>query len=281
MQVLNIIEKITGSKVVSSEGLSGGCIAETQLVKLATGQQVVAKLNNRFSRCEANGLRELSRAQVISIPQVIYCDDNLLILEHIAAGKSPPDFFYQFGSQLAQMHRYSAANWGFYENNYIGATPQLNDLTHQAISWSEFFWQFRLLAQYRLAEKNQLLTSELISKFRQLESRYHQIVIDDNEVPALLHGDLWSGNFLVDENGQPVLIDPAVYYGNREAELAMTTLFGGFSNEFYHGYQAEYPLHDGYSYREKIYQLYHLLNHLNLFGSGYLKSVISAIDFYI
>ena len=124
-------------------------------------------------------------------------------------------------------------------------------------------------------------TPELRKAISKLEERIEEIIGDSEEKPSLLHGDLWSGNFMVNENGETVLIDPAVYYGHREADLGMTKLFGGFSNEFYKSYNETYPLKDGYEYRENIYKLYHVLNHLNLFGGGYYSQAISLIKFYI
>lgn len=275
------IEEIIGSRLLSSQNLSGGCIADTRLLEFANGQQIVAKLNNPFSKYEANGLVELSKAQAIKTPAVIYQESNLLLMEYIPSGQPHKYFWNDFGSKLAKLHRYTGVNWEFYENNYIGTTLQLNDVVHKSSSWAEFYWQYRLLAQYYLAEQNGLLIPELAQKFKKLERLYHKIIVEDEEPPVLIYGDLWSGNFLIDQSGNPVLIDPAVYYGHREAELAMTTLFGGFPAEFYTAYHEEYPLADGYLYREKIYQLYHVFNHLNLFGSSYRNQVIRIIDCYL
>ena len=122
---------------------------------------------------------------------------------------------------------------------------------------------------------------ELRNLVSKLEENIEGIISNNNEKPSLLHGDLWSGNYIDDENGSAVLIDPAVYYGNREADLGMTKLFGGFSSEFYKSYNEAYPLPDGFDYREKIYMLYHFLNHLNLFGGSYYSQAISLIKFYI
>ena len=114
-----------------------------------------------------------------------------------------------------------------------------------------------------------------------LENKISEIIGDTNEKPSLLHGDLWGGNYMVDETGSAVLIDPAVYYGHREADLGMTKLFGGFGSEFYQSYNEEFPLQDGFEYRENIYKLYHVLNHLNLFGVGYYSQAMSLIKYYV
>src|SRR3990170_4265627 len=130
-------------------------------------------------------------------------------------------------------------------------------------------------------KKNGNVNSNFRKCFNQLENKIENILSGKIEKPSLLHGDLWAGNYLVDENGRVCLIDPAVYYGNREADLAMTKLFGGFTKEFYDSYNELYPLEDGYEYRENIYKLYHVLNHLNLFGSGYYQQALSLIKFYL
>ena len=134
--------------------------------------------------------------------------------------------------------------------------------------------------QYKLAEKNGYATQELRAGISKLENKIEKILAGSEESPSLLHGDLWSGNYMIDENGDACLIDPAVYYGHREADLGMTKLFGGFNSEFYKSYNENYPLPDGYDYRENIYKLYHVMNHLNLFGGGYYSQAISLINYY-
>ena len=281
MNEYELIEQLIDSKIIATHSLTGGCIADTRLVTFANQQQVVVKLNNPFAASEAHGLIELSKAQVIRVPRVIYYSANLLVVEFIPSAAMKRDFWQDFGVKLAQLHGHSSPYFGFYEDNYIGSNRQLNDIKQTTTTWRDFYWQYRLLAPYQLAEQCGLLSRELAKKFARLEQIYHKIIIDDGQLPALLHGDLWSGNYLLDSVGNPVLIDPAVYYGHPEAELAMTKLFGGFPREFYSAYQAQQPLTEDYFYREKIYQLYHLLNHLNLFGGGYLAQVSQAIDFYI
>jgi fructosamine-3-kinase len=137
------------------------------------------------------------------------------------------------------------------------------------------------LFQLQLAENFDNSTPELRKGISKLEDKLEDIIGNSKEKPSLLHGDLWGGNFMIDEKGSAVLIDPAVYYGHREADLGMTKLFGGFSSEFHKSYNEIFPLEDGYEYRENIYKLYHVLNHLNLFGGGYYSQAISLIKFYI
>ena len=147
--------------------------------------------------------------------------------------------------------------------------------------WTKFYFNNRILYQLQLAEKIGNSTNELRNGISALENEIDKIVTDNLEKPSLLHGDLWSGNYMIGENGYACLIDPAVYYGNREADLAMTKLFGGFDARFYESYNETYPLPDGYEYRENIYKLYHVLNHLNLFGGGYYSQAISMIRSYL
>jgi fructosamine-3-kinase len=180
------------------------------------------------------------------------------------------------------MHKFTSDYFGFYEDNYIGANPQSNiPAEKEKTNWVSFYFNKRILFQLQLAEKLGHSTAELRKSISKLEEKIEEIIGAANEKPSLLHGDLWGGNYMVDESGSAVLIDPAVYYGHREADLGMTKLFGGFSSEFYTAYDETFPLEDGYDYRENIYKLYHVLNHLNLFGGGYYSQAISLIKFYI
>jgi len=204
------------------------------------------------------------------------------LMEFIYPGTKKKNFFEDFGWSLANLHRYTASHFGFYEDNFIGATPQLNVVKGSASkTWKQFFWEYRILYQFQLAQKNGYADEKLTNGISQLEDRVEMILSGSEESPSLLHGDLWKGNFIVDRNGEPVLIDPAVYYGHREADLAMTKLFGGFPPEFYEAYNENYPLKEGYEYRENIYLLYHVLNHLNLFGHSYYLKAIQLIYSYL
>ncbi|NWF49767.1 MAG: fructosamine kinase family protein, partial [Ignavibacteriaceae bacterium] len=163
-----------------------------------------------------------------------------------------------------------------------GSNPQINIPDEkEKLNWTLFYFNKRILFQLQLAERFGNATEELRKAISKLEDKIEDIIKGSEEKPSLLHGDLWSGNYMVDENGNAVLIDPAVYYGHREADLGMTKLFGGFSSEFYRAYNETYPLEDGYEYRENIYKLYHVLNHLNLFGGGYYSQALSLIKYYV
>lgn len=284
MNLFDDVSKHLGEEIVDSRSLSGGCIAQTYLLETATGKRYFLKSGaddiTMFEK-EANGLRELGKAKALRIPEVVNVTRHWLLLEYIPQGRVDRNFFRSFGEKFATLHRYSAETYGFSEDNFIGATPQLNTPSANAAKdWSAFYWENRLLPQYYLAEKRGY-GGELQQPFAKLEGKIADIIGDSEESPALLHGDLWSGNFLVDEAGDACIIDPAVYYGHREADLAMTRLFGGFEAEFYRAYNETWPLPAGYEYRENLYKLYHVLNHLNLFGSGYLSQSIRLIKSYL
>lgn len=284
MSIAKKIENHFGEKIISRNDSSGGCIARAQIITMESGRQYFLKSgaqNKRMFPTEANSLKELAKAQTIRIPQVFITDPDFLLIEYIPTGKASTDFFEVFGRQFAQMHKYTADSFGFFEDNFIGHTPQENIPTpEQANNWTSFYFEKRLLYQFKLAEKNGLSSAGLREGFKNLESKIESIIPASDEKPSLLHGDLWSGNYLADENGNPVIIDPAVYYGHREADLAMTKLFGGFSASFYSAYIEAFPLQEDYSYRENIYILYHVLNHLNLFGMSYHGQAVSLIQSY-
>lgn len=235
-------------------------------------------------RAEASSLKAIARAEKIRTPAVIELgetkDHAFLLLEFISLSRGSEESFYQLGIQLAQLHRHTAAAndlhgnttgvdgkslFGFAENNFIGLTPQINDPKEQ---WVDFFWENRLKYQVDLIQNR-------LGKhwaFRNLAQEKCITLLSDYQPEAsLVHGDLWSGNASFDENGTPVIFDPACYYGDREVDIAMTELFGGFRSSFYEGYANTWPLHEGYSKRKTLYNLYHLLNHYNLFGGSYLS----------
>jgi len=254
-----------------------------QHVRTISGKEYFLK-NGRDSaiyQCEANGLRELALSQEIRVAKVVAVGSDYILTEYIRRGTTSEDFFKRFGRAFANMHRYQSGYFGFYENNFIGNNVQVNISNEKERSdWATFYFNKRLLYQFQLAETNGYMTRELKNGMDRLEKNIATILKDSIEPPCLLHGDLWAGNFICDENGEAVLIDPAVYYGHREADLAMTKLFGGFSQSFYDSYQREYPLKPGWEYREGLYKLYHVMNHLNLFGYGYLHEVKSILNQY-
>ena len=253
------------------------------VIQTRSGQAYFLKrgLPGRQYRCEAHGLHELGQTGEIAVADPVAVGEDFVLTRYVIPGKMPSDFFTVLGRSLARVHRHTAATFGFYEDNFIGATPQLNRAEGaEKNDWTVFYFQKRLKYQYRLAERNGYVSSSLRSDFAFLERHLPEWLKGSEEAPCLIHGDLWSGNFLCGPSGEGVLIDPAVYYGHREAELAMTRLFGGFPAAFYRAYMEEYPLPEGWKFRENLYRLYHLLNHLNLFGRGYLPEVEETLHSY-
>jgi len=280
------IEEKLGSKIKSFSSLSGGCISDAFKISTENGTSFFLKYNpsasNNMFLKEANGLRELDKSNSIKIPEVLSVDEDYILLEFIASGNRKKNFFEDFGKSFAEMHKFKSVSFGFYENNYIGSNPQINIPDEKEKSdWTAFYLNKRILFQLQLAEKLGNSTDELRKGISKLENKIEDIIGHNSEKPSLLHGDLWGGNYMIDQNGNAVLIDPAVYYGHREADLGMTKLFGGFNSEFYKAYNESFPLEDGFDYRENIYKLYHVLNHLNLFGGGYYSQAISLIKFYV
>ncbi len=280
---MNNLEEILKEKIITNNSLGGGCIADSRKIKTESGKEYFVKSysgnGNNILRNEANGLIELKKSGAIRIPEVVHFDNEILILEYIKTGSRKNNFSESFGQQFAEMHKTTSEKFGFYEDNFIGATPQKN--LPEKENWTEFYLQNRLIFQFRLAERNGYVDSRFRDLFNKFENIVPKIIEGSEEKPTLLHGDLWSGNFMVDEFGEPVLIDPAVYYGHREADLGMTRLFGGFDSRFYSAYNEAHPLPQGWEERIDLYKFYHVINHLNLFGAGYLSQTISIIKSYL
>ncbi|MDT8322429.1 MAG: fructosamine kinase family protein [Xanthomonadales bacterium] len=271
--------------------VGGGCIAAAAIASFADGSSVFVKraagVGGLFE-CEAEGLRALASAGVIRVPEVLAVSTDALVLERIHPGRKGPGFAAYFGRRFAALHRQRGKACGFAHDNFIGATPQPNRplagpweevSAEDGSSWPQFFLQRRLRYQVRLAAKRPP-GGTLGTLLDRAEPRFRELLSASIEPPALLHGDLWSGNYLVDEHGRPCLIDPAVYYGHREADLAMTRLFGGFDADFYAAYEEAWPLARGAAERLPVYQLYHLLNHFNLFGGSYYEQSRRILERY-
>lgn len=226
---------------------------------------------------EAEGLSELAAADAVRVPEVLAIgqdqDDAFLALEWLALERSGTKGEQLLGEQLAAMHRTVKDRFGWHRDNTIGLTPQHNNWS---TGWMAFFREHRLGYQLQLAAKNGF-TGELQAEGARLTERLPAIFDGYDPVPSLLHGDLWGGNWSSSES-VPVIFDPAVYFGDRETDLAMTRLFGGFGAAFYEAYEAAWPLEPGNRERCELYQLYHVLNHLNLFGRGYLGRALALIN---
>lgn len=277
---------ITGTSITAIQftPISGGSINDTYRIDTNNRLRFFCKINSltqfpSLFKTEKDGLQLLASRQVIRTPQVIAlletATEQVLLLEWIEQGLKSSSFWKTFGEQLAALHHCTGDVFGLSTNNYMGALPQHNRPTG---NWSEFFQQQRLLPQVELAVNNRLLDTKYLPQFEKLYARLPDLF--PKEPPCLLHGDLWSGNYLCDEQQQPVLIDPAVYYGHRSVDLAMTTLFGGFDRAFYESYQLRYPLPTGYREQWEVCNVYPLLIHLNLFGESYLADILRTIQRY-
>ena len=227
-------------------------------------------------RAEAEGLLELASARAVRVPAVHDCGlangESFIAIEWIDIEPGTTKSECLLGEQLAAMHSHTAKQHGWHRDNTIGRTPQHNPWSD---NWVVFFSVHRLLFQLELAASKGY-SGELQSLGMKLVDKLPAFFDSYDPAPSLLHGDLWGGNWGV-VDGQPVIFDPAVHYGDRESDIAMTKLFGGFGTAFYEAYQSAWPLADGFEARLRLYQLYHVLNHLNLFGSGYLGQAISLM----
>jgi len=280
------LEIILAEPVKSTTAVSGGCIADSRKLELNSGKLFFLKLarqgNYDMFDSEEQGLEELRKAAAVSVPEVVAKDTDFLLLEWIEEGEGNDDSSMEkLGFQFAELHRFHADKFGFLQENFLGDSPQINiPSTTGSENWATFYAENRLQYQAELAEKNGYATQEMRILLDLLIMKIPDLLSGTEEKPSLLHGDLWCGNYLVDVSGKPWLIDPAIYYGHREADLAMTSLFGGFSEIFYAAYKSAFPLSPDYAVREPLYQLYHLLNHLNLFGTGFYGQVLAILKRY-
>jgi len=264
------------TSILERQALSGGDICETERLVTSDGRHFCAKQQRAaphdFFTAEAHNLHALARTETLRVPRVYAAEPSFILLEYLEPASPAPDYWENLGRGLAQLHSQKAPCFGFDQDNYCGRTPQPNP--HRT-SGHHFFAEYRLLYQGQLALEQDFLSSD---EYQNLEALCQRLTerIPDQE-PALLHGDLWGGNIHTDSQGQPVLIDPACYWGWPEADIAMTRLFGGFADRFYHSYLELRPLEPGWEERLPLYNLYHLLNHLNLFGGSYYPQVIQTI----
>ena len=271
---------ITGFSFSSGGSINkGGRITSDGAIHYFLKWNDLKKFPGMFER-EAKGLAMLSESKSLFVPKVLLAGDagpyQFLLLEYIDEGPRRRNYWPDFGSGLAALHRTSAKHFGLEYDNYIGSLPQSNS---QSSSWIEFFIERRLKFQLKLAIDAHNVERSLAGKFEILFSKLPSVLPEER--PSLLHGDLWGGNVMVTAEGTPCLIDPAVYYGHREVDLAMTRLFGGFDFAFMDSYNEAYPLLQGYEDRFDLYNLYPLLVHVNLFGGGYVTQVLSILKKFV
>ncbi|TAE61772.1 MAG: fructosamine kinase family protein [Nostocales cyanobacterium] len=280
-EIDNHITKITGEKFQTSQSKSvgGGCINQaytisdgkiTYFVKLNTANQ------GEMFAAEMLGLQQMYETHTIRVPKPVCWgttnNSSYLVLEYLNINGGSHKSWQQMGQNLAAMHqKISNQGFGWNMNNTIGSTPQINTWKSD---WIEFYIENRLGYQFQLARRkggNFPLADKLIDAIPKILANHHV-------EPALVHGDLWGGNAGFTVDGEPVIFDPATYYGDREVDIAMTELFGGFPAAFYQGYQEILPLDNGYEKRKILYNLYHILNHFNLFGGGYAAQANGMIE---
>ncbi len=275
------LERALGTTVSALRPVAGGDINRAYAATLATGATVFVKTHEdapagMYAR-EAEGLIWLRAASALRVPEVLATDDRLLALEWIEPGSRRADFDQALGRGLAALHRTGAPSFGLDHDNFIGNLPQANA---PLARWSEFYRTRRLEPLVARARGRGLLDARTLASFDRLYAELDELVGPD-EPPARLHGDLWSGNVHVDERGHPVLIDPAVYGGQREIDLAMLQLFGAPSARLFSAYDEVYPRAPGHTERVALYQLYPLLVHVNLFGKSYVSQLSRALARYV
>ena len=277
------LEAATGRRLRASpaELSAGGGFASCQRWDSDSGPvfvKVAPVERAAMLEAEADGLRELAAARAVRVPAVLGCGRTaghaFLALEWIEFRSGTSRTEALLGEQLARLHRTTASQFGWHRDNTIGATPQHNDWMQH---WPAFFARHRLGFQLDLAARAGH-GGRWLDRGHRLCEQLDRFFSDYRPQPALLHGDLWGDNWAADASGAPVLFDPATYYGDREADLAMTHLFGGFGRAFYAAYQAAWPLDPGADQRRDLYNLYHVLNHLNLFGGGYRAQAEAMIE---
>jgi protein-ribulosamine 3-kinase len=262
----------------------GGCINEGGKLQTDAGTFFLkwnsAKRFPSMFRAEAKGLSLLKKTEAIEIPPVITVDEDddyqYILLGFVEQGPQAKSYWKDLGSRLATLHKTTDAQFGLDHENYIGSLRQFNTASK---SWIDFFIHQRLNIQLKIAVDSGLAGGQMMKAFETLYPKLTSLLSEEN--PALLHGDLWSGNIITTNKGEPCLIDPAVYFGCREVDLAMTRLFGSFPTEFYHAYDQTYPLLPDYEERLDLYNLYPLLVHLNLFGAQYKSAIMGILNRFI
>ncbi|MGB5941716.1 MAG: fructosamine kinase family protein [Leeuwenhoekiella sp.] len=274
------LENSLNAKILQAKPLTGGDINEALLLTTAAGNRVI-KLNDKdkfpkmFAR-EAEGLQLLATTKTFQVPEVHLHGEwehqSYLVMEYIPQGREKDDFWALFGKNLAKLHRNSRSQFGLHYDNYIGSLPQYNTAKTDA---AEFYITQRLEPQFKIAAEGGYSFDNISAFYKKTEA------IIPKEPSGLIHGDLWSGNYLVNTLGEPALIDPAVSFAPREMDIGLMHLFGGFDESLYDSYNQIYPLSDGWQERTKLWQLYYVLVHVNLFGGGYYASAKGIMKNYL
>lgn len=278
----SILEKYTGQqeKIEKISSLSGGSINNALHIKTAD-RSWFAKYNSAdrypgmFEK-EAQGLKLLHSAGEVHTPEVIGYDSDdgqsMLVLEYVESAGEKRSYWQDFGTALARLHKHTGENFGLDHNNYIGSLEQFN---YYHDNWIDFFINQRLEIQIKMARNQGLIDSGAVKRFEKLYPLLSDFFPD--EKPSLVHGDLWSGNFMTNSRGEASIFDPAVYYGHRLMDIGMSKLFGGFAPQFYDSYNSEFPMENNWRQAVEIANLYPLMVHVNLFGAGYLGGVMDVL----
>jgi len=266
-----------------ADAVPGGDISQTCILHTNKGKYFI-KINAAlfgldFFEKEAKGLVTLANAGALKVPRPLFDgkfhQQIYLVMEYLEAGQMVPDFWEVFGRSMATLHQHTRPMFGLDFDNYIGKLHQANA---DKQTWHEFYANQRIMPLIYKAEKNKMLDSSNVALAEQFCARLSSLIPEEN--PALLHGDLWKGNFVVHETGHAAIFDPSAYYGHREMDLAITRLFGGYDEKFYQAYEEAFPLQPGHHDRLDIFQLYHLIAHLLLFGGHYRDQVVAILKKY-
>ncbi len=269
-------EKIT---IVSSIPISGGNINQAYCLETAHKKYFIKTHHKKYYGMfcsEVASLQAIAETDCICVPKVIcvgeFDQQSFLVLEYLQL--TPRGDMALFARKLANLHLKTQPEFGFENHNFIGTTPQKNSWTK---SWTDFFSKERISFQLELL-KQKNLNRKTVKKFDMLQRKLPEFFKNYQPIPALLHGDLWQGNYAFDVEGKPIVYDPASYYGDHEADLAMLELFGQPGAEFFQRYSQIFPIDSGYFYRKPLYNLYHIMNHANLFGGSYFQQLENRVD---
>jgi fructosamine-3-kinase len=270
-------------EVSHGELVPAGDISQSYILFTTKGKYFIkvnaALFGLDFFEKEARGLATLANAGTLKVPRPLFDgkfhQQIYVVMEYLERGAPASDFWSDFGRSVAGLHRNTREQYGLDYDNYIGKLHQLNE---NRSTWHEFYSSQRIMPLVYKAEKNKMLTSETVHHAEDMCAKLSSLIPE--EQPALLHGDLWKGNFMVFETGKAAIFDPSVFYGHREFDLAIARLFGGYEEEFYQAYDEPYPLTPGHEERRDIFQLYHLLAHLLLFGGHYKEDVKNILKKY-
>ena len=282
-EFINHLSDHLDRSILEVRPISGGDISSVYCINTSS-EKYVLKVNSndmalKMFLAEKNGLEFLSNTKTIKIVNIIACDNHndkaFLVLEYIDPKRPDNVDFERLGTQLAALHKVTSPEFGFEHDNFIGSLAQQNNHHKE---WSDFYINERLKPQITLARSKNLLQHTDVPKIETMVQVGHDLF--QNVTPSLLHGDLWSGNYLISTNGTPYLIDPAIYFGHHEVDIAMSKLFGGYGPSFYDAYHDLIPETEGSEQRIELYHLYYLLVHLNLFGPSYYEPVKRILNRY-